>query len=99
VRLDQPQDTCHNPRIEGLVKPCSTREVPGVDYEVDQTEPQVGSSGDVAVRAWNRPRRRCRGERVRLASCRVGDGRSRIVPDLITCEQCPCFIAIDARQQ
>jgi hypothetical protein len=66
---------------------------------VHETEPQERSGGDVAFWARNGLPGRRRGERLRLASCRLNHGSDWIIPELITCEHVPSLIAINACQQ
>ena len=70
-----------------------------MDHQVNETEPQVRSGGNVAVRARNElPGRRC-GERLCLASCRLNHGSDWIIAELITGEHGPSLVAINACQQ
>jgi hypothetical protein len=43
----------NNSLIKGLVEPRGTEQVPRVDHQVTETEPQEGGGGDVAVWARN----------------------------------------------
>lgn len=99
MRLDHPDQIDNNSLIKDLVEPCGTEEVPRVDHQVNETEPQERSGGDAAFGARNRLPLRRRGERLRLASCRLNHGSDWIIPKLITCEDVPSLIAIDACQQ
>jgi hypothetical protein len=99
VRLDHLQQTDNNSRIKGLVKPRGAEEVPRVDDQVNETEPQEGIGGYVAVRAGNGLPGRRRGERLSLAPCRLNHSSDWVIPVLITYEHRPSLIALNASQQ
>jgi hypothetical protein len=96
VRLDHVHHVDNDSWIKGLVESRSTQKVPGVNQEVDETEPQISSGENVAVRTRDGlVERRC-GERSCLPSCRLDHGSDRIIPKLITGEHGPSLIAINA---
>ena len=99
MRLDHRHEIDDNSRIKGLVEPRGTEQVPRVDHQVNETERQERSGGDVASGARNGLSRRRRGERLRLASCRLDHGSDWIIPELIIGEHVPSLIAINACQQ
>ncbi len=99
MRLNGVQNVDNDSWIKGLVQSRATQKVPGVHHEVDETEPQIGSGENVALRTRHElVERRC-GERSCLTSCRLDHGTNRIVPKLITAEHGPSLIAINALQQ
>ena len=69
MRLDHLHEAGNDLRIKGLIQPRGTTEVPGMDDQVNEAEPQERGSRDVALRTRNRLSRRRLGERVFLLSC------------------------------
>jgi hypothetical protein len=99
VRLDQRHDTDDSSRIKRVVELRGTQEVPRMDHQVNETKPQVRSSGNVAGWTRNGLAGRRRGERLSLTTCRIDHGSDRIISELITSEHVPSLIAVNACQQ
>ena len=70
-----------------------------MDHQVNETEPQERTGGDVAFWAGDGLPGRRRGERLRLVSRRLDHGSDCIISELITCEHGPSLVAINACQQ
>ncbi len=68
VRLDHLHHTDNDSPIKGLVELRGTQEVPGVNHQVNETEPHVGSGGNISVRTHNELLERCRSERLCLST-------------------------------
>ena len=99
MRLDCVHHVDNELWIKGLVQSGATQKVPGVNHEVDETEPQIRSGENVALRARHDPvEGRC-GECSCLTSCRLDHGSNRIIPQLITAHYGPSLVAINAFQQ
>ncbi len=68
MRLDQVEQVGNDLRIKGLVQPGGTTEVPGMDHQVNEAEPQERNCWDVTLRTCNELLGRRGGERVSLLS-------------------------------
>lgn len=99
MRLDRRHEIDDYLLIKGLVEPRGPEQVPRVDHQINEAETQERLGRDVPSGPGNGLPGRCRGERLRLASCRVDNGGDWIVAELVTGEQVPSLIAINAGQQ
>ncbi len=69
MRLDHVYEGGNDVRVKSLIEPRCTTEVPSMDHQVNQTEPQERGSRDLAPRPGNGLLGRRVSERVLLLPC------------------------------
>jgi hypothetical protein len=97
--LDQLHEIGNNARIKGLLQPCTTQQIPGMDHQVNETEPQERVSRDVPHQARHELPRSCLGERLLLLSRGIDHRGDWIVAELIARDTRSRLVTINARQQ